>query len=227
MVIRALAFLLTALTACAADLSDWPFWSGYMSFGPDWSTERGSITYVQGSFTVPRLTTAGKPILIWVGMDGVFNTHVQQVGVQCSFDGVNPQRNVVFYEFYPANGVPLAVNAYPGNKMFVQILHFGDSWLLCITNLSQRNQGWAKWFTKAGSEANTAEWIVEGFDPPNLPDFGSVTFTDCMMGLNGFIGGIGEFDWLNVPCNMSTGQTAVSVSQRSEDKTAFTINWGN
>lgn len=219
MVIRTLALLLSTLSCLA---NDYPFWSGYQSY----KTEQDSITYVQGSFTVPRLTTAGKPILIWVGMDGVFNTHVQQVGVQCSFDGVN-QRNVVFYEFYPANGVPLAVNAYPGNKMFVQILHFGDSWLLAITNLSQRNQGWAKWFTKPGLEANTAEWIVEGSDPPNLPDFGSVTFTDCLMGLNGYIGGIGEFDWNPVLCNMSTGQTAVSVSQRSEDKTAFTINWGN
>ena len=208
---RYLAILALALTAHAQQ-----FWAGQQSYTPSLDP----IFYVQGTFTVPRLTSAGNPLIVFVGCDGIFNAHVQQVGVLSRWSGAQ-QQNLVFYELYPEPLKTVALCA-AGDEIFCQIMHFGNSWLLAAENRTQRRV-WSQWFTRFGLEGNSAEWIVEGFDGA-VPGFTPITFTECAMATGGDFGGIRDFDWTGVACNTDTNPLSKPVvGPLSPDRSSFTV----
>jgi hypothetical protein len=101
-------------------------WGGYADLGVT------SYFYeVQGSWVQPAASCAyhGSPwsAFIWVGLDGVFSSTVEQIGVyvSCSYTGAANYQG--FYELYPAGAVTLSSASFaypsPGDDLFASVAY--------------------------------------------------------------------------------------------------------
>jgi hypothetical protein len=218
-------------------------WSGYAVTG-----SKGSVTSVNGSWTVPTVTSGASRTTayyssFWVGIDGFNSSTVEQIGTDSDIQNGNAVY-YAWYEFYPQAMVQISTTTYPvhpGDKMSATVTYStGSTFTVSITDTT------ASWsFSTTGTVRNaarsSAEWIAEapssfrGVLP--LANFGTVNFGydntgvpgTCYATLRGVTGPIGSFGSAVQKITMVTnrGVTKASPSPLSQDNTSFSVTWAS
>jgi hypothetical protein len=170
-------------------------WAGWASFaGLPLLPQNGAVTYVKGEWTVPALTctSADADSSVWVGIDGMTNNTVEQVGTEQSCRAGQAVYKA-WWETYPSAKVPISVAVQPGNSIRGEVKYVGNSQFeLALTNLST-GQSFRTTQASPGAARATAEWIVEApYQNGVLPlaNFGTVTFKNARATINGQTGPI-------------------------------------
>ncbi len=99
-------------------------WSGYAVTGAT-----GSVTSVNGSWTVPAVTagtsrTTTYYSAFWVGIDGFSSSTVEQTGTISQIQG-STATYYAWYEFYPNPMYQISMTVKPGDKMFATVTYTG------------------------------------------------------------------------------------------------------
>ena len=212
-------------------------WSGYAVTGSS-----GSVTDVKGSWIVPTIqgtcTGTAQYSSHWVGIDGYSSNTVEQTGTDSDCQGGAPAY-YAWYEFYPKPSFSFsALTVRPGDKIFAEVTHSGNSFTVTITDLTTGHSA-SKTAKVNGAKASSAEWITEapsgsgGILP--LANFGTISWgTDytAKAGTNyatvsGVTGPIGSFgpNVHQITMVTSGGATKAKPSSLSSDGTSFTVGW--
>lgn len=191
---------------------------------------------VQGSWLVPAAScsnvasNAWYSSSIWVGIDG--GGTVEQTGTEADCHGTTPTY-YAWYEFYPSNIVIINLSVYAGDAISANVSFNHTSAIYTLT-LIDKTQGWSKTITGTGGNDVNADWFVESpeYEANPLTDFGTVTFSSCVMTLsesNGetIIGPIAN-DAAVYQITMVKGSTVLaSPSSLSDRGNSFTVTWQN
>ncbi len=187
-------------------------WSG---FGDAATTASQRFSYVSGRWTVPNVTCPTSPyqngdvfLAQWVGLDGLTNTTVEQLGsaAEC-FEGV--LYYYVWYELYPAGtvveGTAACINdnigcPRPGDQISASVsvtpgTSGEDNYSLNLTDYTTPGNSFSvtQQCAAATCADASAEWIVErpAFELPfgaeilPLADFTRATFEQGSVAVNG------------------------------------------
>ena len=160
-------------------------WSGYAVTG-----STGSVTYVNGSWTVPTVTAVtGTPTAysaFWVGIDGFSSNTVEQTGTLSYTVGGKVQTPYAWYEFYPAAMVEIttgtlgAFKVSSGDEMYASVTYSSGNTFTVFINDTTTGNSFSTTGTVNGATRSSAEWIAEapssnrGVLP--LANFGTVNF---------------------------------------------------
>ena len=176
-----------------------PNWSGY-----EVTTQNDSVSYVVGTWTVPTVTaTSGNTqAFAWVGIDGWNGDTVEQTGTSQGVSNGVPYY-FAWWEMWSTNGYPgpggrvdqsiSSMTVSPGDSITASVTYensgtYAGDFLLSINDTSHSNDSFSTYenpslYQDPLPDRNTAEWIMEtptvngGF--AKLPNFGSITFTNC------------------------------------------------
>ncbi len=218
------------------EMADSPNWSGYFGATNLVNPSTGSVTAVSGYWVVPTLhaTKSDAFCAIWVGMDGVYNSTVEQLGTDQNWqDGA--QVNSAWFEMYPA--VPVTLQGFPvnnGDLIYASVTYLGsDSFELYIENLTRGVYYYAPTSLTQSSIAqrNSAEWIVEapaieGGTVLPLSNFGATTLYDCTAEIGGVSARITNSSWQSIPFYMHpTPGVIIQTLPASQDGANFTVTW--
>jgi hypothetical protein len=102
-------------------------WSGYAVTGSD-------FTYAHGSWHVPQVDCTATPntySVFWVGIDGYSDNTVEQTGTASDCDGTTAVY-YAWYEFFPANPVPLPMTVSPGDVMGAEVKYINGEFFISI-----------------------------------------------------------------------------------------------
>jgi Peptidase A4 family len=135
-------------------------WGGYASS----STTAQTFTKVSASWTVPKATCTAEDRLavIWVGLDGLTTTTVEQDGtLDWCYKGT--AHYYTWYEMYPAGSVDVGEAAAAGDKITASVSRSGTSYTLALTDSTHSKESFTKTATCALTTCKdeSAEWIVE------------------------------------------------------------------
>jgi len=170
-------------------------WAGWASYaGLAGLAQPGSVSYVKGEWTVPAVScgSADASSSVWVGIDGVYNGVVEQVGTEqdCT-GGAASYRS--WWEMYPAPKTATTLAVKPGDSVRGEVSYAGGGqFVLKITNLTT-GQSFQTTQTSYAAPRQTAEWVVEApYDNAVLPlaNFGQVAIVNAQATINGKTGGI-------------------------------------
>ena len=206
-----------------------PNWSGYFAATNVSAPQNDSVTYVAGSWTVPTVTaTSGNTdSFAWVGIDGWHGGTVEQTGTaEGVYNGV--PYYFAWWEMWSTNGYAgpggrvdqsiASMRVSPGDSITASVTYensgtYAGDYLLSINDTSQSNDSFSIYrnpsqFQNPLPDRNTAEWIMEtptqngGYT--TLPNFGSITFTNCYATINGTTGPINASSWQSQAVNLSS-----------------------
>jgi len=214
-------------------------WAGYVAALELKKPLAHSVIDVRGTWQVPSVASSGTSntySAIWVGLDGVVNRKLEQIGteqdwylgapVYYAWFGMSPQESYYIPSFPVGPGDQIAAEVQPTGN-FPPDRFF----LLSITNLTQ-NAGFSIIATNFfGAECKTAEWIVEAPSFHHvlpLADFGSVTFSQCYALIWGTLGPINNVVRQYQALTIEDRKTSTILAQPSEptpDGTGFTVTW--
>jgi uncharacterized repeat protein (TIGR03803 family) len=179
-------------------------WAGNI-VGPNLtSPQLGTITQVQGTWSVPAMPAAGPrnaQMTTWVGMDGYLDpAHIEQIGIGEAIVNGTPFYQAVYQMGDPHQaptpigvtnaGTPFTVHAH--DMITASLSYSAAGFTLSITDRPASGGATETWTSPhpiavPGAQRATAEWIVEG-TASLLPNFGTVTFSQTMvnhvMGIN-------------------------------------------
>jgi len=164
-------------------------WAGWASYaGLAGLAQNGAVSYVKGEWVVPAVAcgSADADSSVWVGIDGLYNQAVEQVGTEQSCTG-GVASYAAWWETYPApkTGTTLAVR--PGDTIRGEVTYAGSGkFTLAVTNLTTGAS--FKTTQSASGPRQSAEWVVEA--PYNngilpLANFGTVSFDNAVATING------------------------------------------
>jgi hypothetical protein len=183
--------------ASATTTADSYNWSGYA----DTSTTDQFFSKVQSSWTVTPVTCTPEDRIVaaWVGLDGLSNTTVEQVGVsaQC-YEG-----SAVYFswwDMFPSGTVTVGTTVQPGDKITASVTRTGTSYALALTDAttSGNNVHIMKTCALTTCTDTSAEVIVErpGFATTGiapLAQFNPMSFTGTTVTGGGTAGSISSF----------------------------------
>jgi hypothetical protein len=135
-------------------------WSGYAAVGPT----NQYFTKVIGSWTVTAVTCTpeDRSLSAWVGLDGVTNATVEQLGTsaQC-FEGSPVYSS--WYEMYPSGEIQVGTKVKPGDKITASVVRTGTSYKFVLTDATTtgNNISVTQSCALATCQDLSAEWIVE------------------------------------------------------------------
>ncbi|HEY3107706.1 MAG TPA: G1 family glutamic endopeptidase [Chloroflexota bacterium] len=170
-------------------------WAGWASFGGTFLLpQSGAVSYVKGEWTIPALNCAGADAdsSIWVGIDGMANNTVEQIGTEQDCVAGKAVYKA-WWETYPAPKTAINLAIKPGDAVRGEVRYAGSSQFeLTLTNLTT-GQSFQTTQVASGAARSSAEWIVEA--PYNngvlpLANFGSVSFRNAGSTINGSTGPI-------------------------------------
>ncbi|MBS0655785.1 MAG: hypothetical protein JSR46_08410, partial [Verrucomicrobia bacterium] len=211
-------------------------WSGYAAATSLTKPTTGSVSYVTGTWVVPKLTATpnNSYSAAWVGIDGYSSSTVEQLGSES--DWINgKQQNYVWFEMYPQGayeivGFPINI----GDTMAAEVTYVGrNTFELSIYNITKRSYFVVpSSYTKAANaKRSSAEWIVEapseGSSVLPLADFGSIKFSGCQATISGKTGTIGNSSWKDDPLTMATQSGIVKdvPSVLTSNGASFIVTW--
>jgi hypothetical protein len=208
-------------------------WSGYAVTGPN-----GSVTDVQGSWTVPAVTCPGgtQYSSFWVGIDGFNSNSVEQIGTDADCYSGQPAY-YAWFEFYPHPMFTINnLAVHPGDVMSAEVQYMSRArqFTVTINNLTTGHSFSTS--TKVNSaQRSSAEWIAEapssagGILP--LADFGTVSFgthgSDTTT-LNGTTGAIGSFTSnyaITMVDDAGNAKTVPVPSALTSGESSFSVEW--
>ena len=212
-------------------------WAGYAVVTSISSPQKGVVSDVNGSWTVPTVDCAMTPnayASFWIGIDGYSSGTVEQIGTEsdCSSGSA---RYYAWYEMYPRYDVELNMKISPGDTAAAEVQYLGGgSFNLTITDTST---GASSSTTQKSTNAarSSAEWIAEapssssGRATHTLPlaDFGTVTLQGAHATLSGHNGTISDSAWQcdRIDLVSSSGSYKTVTSALSTDGTSFSVEW--
>jgi hypothetical protein len=128
-------------------------WAGYI-------VTDGPYTSVSGQWTVPSVSTSQSGYsAVWLGVDGVDNNHLIQVGTeQDSFFG--HAHYAAWWEILPAPAVEIdGYRVRPGDRITASVKRVSaNRWQIRISNATHWTYTTTRTYTGRGT---SAEWIVE------------------------------------------------------------------
>jgi hypothetical protein len=207
-------------------------WAGYVvssSFN-----QKQDIVQVSGSWIVPTINASSGNgySSTWVGIGGQEDKTLIQVGTDQ--DAASGRGNYhAWYEMLPDFAI----------KIDNFELNPGDHISATITLIDSANNQWNIFLTDTtnghifnqdfvyNSSRSSGEWIMErpnlGGEVTALANFGSVTFSDCIITVGSQKGAIGNFSYSVVQMtNQQYGRLA-SSSALSSDLAGFTVTYQN
>jgi hypothetical protein len=205
-------------------------WSGYVAETNLNSPQKGSVTYVAGTWKVPSVTgtDANAYSSIWVGIDGNDSNTVEQIGTDQYWINGSPVYDA-WFEMYPKWPYTInTVDIHPGDTISASVSYASRG----IFTLTLANLTTGKTFTinqkSASAFRNSAEWIVEapwsaGVLP--LADFGSATFTNCSATLTGTNGPISRWAYDAIDMVNSSEALKAQTGPLNRKGNGFTVNW--
>jgi hypothetical protein len=218
-------------------------WSGYGATANPAAAD--TVVTVTGSWTVPAVTSTAPTgqaaySAIWVGIDGLDDGTVEQLGTLQAAEVVSAGRGktetetayCAWVEMYPAPMVELSGPVEPGDVITASVTWDGKG--TCTLYMRDATQGWTYGPTKvAGSssaEDMSAEWVVEapssGSGILPLADFGTVTLTGCSAQIGsipGFIGALPVYD--EITMTTANGTVKAQPSGLNATTDGFSVTW--
>jgi hypothetical protein len=158
-------------------------WAGYIVRAAPGS----SASSVSGSWTVPSVdcaTTRNAGVMFWVGLGGINNAPLEQIGTMAYCRNGQPNY-AAWYEALPSqqslrliNGTAIA----PGETISASVTFSSatNAFTYSMTVSGQTAASFTQTYSNVGAPV-TAEWVVEapvtGIGSMIMADFGSVSFT--------------------------------------------------
>jgi hypothetical protein len=209
-------------------------WCGYVSAPMFNQKADGTVSYVSGTWTVPKLvaTKDSTYCAIWVGMDGFLGTSVEQIGTSHNWEN-GVQQNYAWFEMYPHGAYQ--INGFPdekGDQISAHVLYAGsDTFKMTITNHTKAvTTAIPVNYTKSTTaQRSSAEWVVEAPYSGSileLADFGVTSIKDCKTTINGVTGTINNSHWANDAITMTANKIIkAQASKLSADGSSFNVAW--
>ena len=218
-----------------------PNWSGY-----EVTSQNDSVTYVVGTWTVPTVTaTSGNTqSFAWVGIDGWNGDTVEQTGTAQGVSNGVPYY-FAWWEMWSTNGYSgpggrvdqsiASMTVSPGDSITASVTYessgtYAGDYLLSINDTSQSNDSFSTYenpsvYQDPLPDRSTAEWIMEIPTEPGgfatLPNFGSITFTNCNAETSS--GAPVQAQALNLNSNgVATGTTSI-LTDSTDSGWSFTV----
>src|SRR5262249_45932100 len=139
-----------------------------------------AVTAVSGSWNVPSVSGRGTAFSsIWVGVDGVTSSTVQQIGTSSDIVDGQPLY-YAWYEMYPNDSFNVAdLTIHANDSISASVTYIGSGqFTLQLTN-NTTNESFSITQTAYGAQRSSAEWIVEAPSTSNgvlpLAKFGTAT----------------------------------------------------
>jgi Peptidase A4 family/Ricin-type beta-trefoil lectin domain-like len=218
-----------------------PNWSGYVD-----TSQNDSVTYVAGTWTVPTVTaTSGDTTsFAWVGIDGWNgNGTVEQTGTAQGVSNGVPYY-FAWWEMWSTNGYSgpggrvdqriSSMTVSPGDSITASVTYessgtYAGDFLLSINDTSQPNDSFSTYenpsvYQDPLPDRSSAEWIMEtptvsgGY--ATLPNFGSITFTNCNANVNGTPG---QAQAVNLSSNVVASDTTSVLTDSTDSGWSFTV----
>jgi autotransporter-associated beta strand protein len=193
-------FLQIAVPAIAVlDLRPAAIYAGIAFHSGDWSgyvapVASGQVfANVQGTFTIPTLTTAPASgtnyAAYWVGFDGWSDQPVEQCGVASYIESGGQTIYYAWYQFYPAGAVDIPLTVNPGDTIQAEVEYQGGStgnynYLFSIDDVTTAQSYSTTASTSSDDSRSSAEWITEAWGTTTLAKFGTVTFSGALAAEN-------------------------------------------
>jgi hypothetical protein len=213
-------------------------WAGYAVETNLNTPQNDAVTDVAGTWTVPSVTATGTTNAyssIWVGIDGYDSNTVEQIGTEQDIINGLPVYSA-WYEMYPKYPFNLNKRTYPVNPgdQITARVQYGNKGTFTLTMTNKGTTGktikWTYSTTQKSPSArrSSAEWIVEapwssGVLP--LSNFGTATFTNASVKLNGTAGTIGSWPYDPMDMVTSSGALKAQTFALSSDGTSFSVQW--
>jgi hypothetical protein len=168
----------------------------------------------------------------WIGIGGQSDKTLIQIGTE--HDAVNGNANYrAWYEVLPAFSITIPdFNINPGDRVFASISMIDtnqSTWKILLEDITN-----GKSFTKNieyNSTQSSGEWIIErptvNSQVSTLTNFGTITFTDCNIGLENKTGPIGEFIYTKIEMTNQLATPLTTVSSLSPDGGSFNVTHTN
>lgn len=209
-------------------------WSGYVA-----SASSAIFTCVEATWVQPSIkctTTATRAVVYWVGLGGVNQKGLVQVGTDTScIHGVAVAR--AWHESLPAERymVSFVLEIRPGDRIHAQVRRVDAShYRLAVENLT--SGGWlAASSTNTTLKRTSAEWIVEAptIGCPSackvapMPNFGTFQFADVWATASGLRVPLDAsgFSHVRTAMDSRTGRVRSAVSSTRSDGHGFAVRW--
>ncbi len=224
-----LSFLASLLNSYPQDISSLS-WAGYTISKN--SNSNFQVTAVSGSWIIPEVNASlGTSFSsTWIGIGGQFDKTLIQVGTD---NDVENGRVIydAWYELLPSFAVRLTdITSSPGDMMTASINLVNsntDQWNIKISDATTR-QAFSENVVYNSTRAS-GEWIVERPSVNNqisrLAEFGNITFSNCLITVNGASGPITKFAFSKIEMVNDQNTQLTTVSSLIEDGSIFTVSY--
>ena len=193
-------------------------WSGYGAATNLSSPASGSVTAVSGSWVVPTVTGSGRGTnysAAWVGIDGLSDSTVEQIGTEQDVSNGTAQYYAWWEMYSSGNGQPeqeiTGLTIKPGDSISASVKYTGSgNFVLSISDSTKKESFTTTQNTSSvqspTASQSSAEWIVEapsvGGGQSSLADFGTITFTNASATIDSVTGPIDDSSWQNEAIEM-------------------------
>jgi len=209
-------------------------WSGYVAH-----SVQPQFTCVEATWTQPHVrcpTKGSRTVAYWVGLGGVGQEGLEQIGTQTTCtDGRDLV--VVWHESLPLERAEVVepVDVHAGDRMWAQVRWLaGARYRLAIVDITHPQQ-LSVLDTNARLRRTSAEWIVEAPTAGcpsschvlSMPNFGRLRFSGIVVTADGVRLPLDGPGFIHERETMVTRKGAVRsvVSSTAADGTAFTVEW--
>jgi len=208
-------------------------WGGYAVTGAN-----GSVTDVQGSWTVPGVTCASagsQYSSFWIGIDGYDSNTVEQIGTDSDCQNGHPQY-YAWYEFYPHGSFNVPITVNQGDTMQAEVSFSPGTGTFKVTicgtktNLTcdMKTNGFSISQKMPNAKMSSAEWIAEApYSGGVLPlsDFGTVNFMNVQATvgktLNSGLAGFSVNNVFAITMDNPDGATSIPAAYMPSSGTAL------
>jgi hypothetical protein len=218
---------LPSSSAISTDLN----WGGY-AVASDFNNPQPVVTGVSGSWVVPEVAISQNDTFsaVWIGIGGTFGTDLIQAGTeQDSINGVTYYS--AWFELLPDYEITVTtMNISSGDKISACIGLSDPNlnvWTISLIDLTN-GESFSQDFEYSSSRLS-AEWVLERPVVNNvlsqLADFGTLTFSNCTVVLNGKSANLGAFPSTKILLSNRQKIQLVDVSNLSSRGSSFTIKY--
>jgi hypothetical protein len=212
-------------------------WAGYADLG-----SAGSVTDVQGSWTVPSFHGSCGGLYnfsvasFWVGIDGYSSNTVEQIGTSVACYSLFYSGYVSYYawyELYPAGENVLSLTISPGDKISAQV-NYSSATGAFVLSLTDHTTGVSSSTSSGALSVNrsSAEWIAEAPSSSSgilpLVDFGKVLFTGASATIGGHTGSIASASSARITMVNQAGTAhKATTGKLLTSGTSFRVTWAS
>lgn len=221
-----------------------PNWAGYVASTNIFNPTKGTVSFIQGTWVIPSIASGqAKPgtfYAIWVGIDGLNNNTIEQLGTAYQFTN-GKQINYAWFEMFPKASMQIAnFPVKPGDSITASVKFIGNGVgqykLMMLNNTRKTFTVIPAAMTRSTVSPRTCcEWIVEAPSLCNstscsivpLAHFNPITFTNCKATIKGVTGAIRNSHYQNIQLNManSNGTLKAVTSALNTAGNSFKTTW--